>query len=90
MMIIFWIIVLSAFWSIVLVDDILHIPQNVKSGYILIDLLIKMLRCSLCTGYHLTWISWLILIGNGWGFIFGIITYWLVFLLNKYLFNVSI
>ena len=82
------IILLSSLIGITIVEDFLHIPKKMKSSYIFVDVIIQLFRCPLCLSYWLTGFSWLIWFGTGWGFYFGFITYWLTFLLKKYLFNV--
>jgi hypothetical protein len=85
---IFIIILMSSLIGIVVVEDLLHIPQKIHSEYILVDIIIQLLRCPLCFSYWVTGFSWLIWFGTGWGFYFGFITYILTFLIKKYLVNV--
>ena len=85
-----WIILLSSLWALIITDNLIKIPKNMKSHYILVELFIKMLRCPLCVSYHLTWLSWLILIGNGWGFIFGAITFFLTYVIETKIINIEI
>jgi hypothetical protein len=84
MITIFLIIFLSSLWGIVISEDLLGIPANIKSDYLLIDVLIKLLRCPMCLSYHISWVSWLVILGNFWGILICIVTYWLTYLIKKF------
>ena len=79
---------LSSIWGIFLVDDFLKIPNNVKSDYLIVNIIIQMFRCPLCVSAHLFWISYLIIYGSMFGFILCPVVYYITFLLEKYIFNV--
>jgi hypothetical protein len=81
-------ILMSSLWGIILVDDLLKLPEKMYSKYLIIDLVIKLFKCPLCASAHLFWISYLIIYGSLFGFILCPIPYFLTFLLKKYLFNI--
>lgn len=78
---------LSALWGILIVEDLLKIPDKLHSTYFLVNLIINALKCPNCTGAHIFWISYLIIYGSLFGFLLCPIVFFLVFLLKKYLFN---
>lgn len=78
---------LSALWGILIVEDILRIPDKLYSQNKIINFFVTMLKCPNCTGAHIFWISYLIIYGSLFGFLLCPIVYFLVFLLKKYLFD---
>jgi len=82
------IIIMSSLIGITIVEDLLRIPSKTYSKYLLVDIIIQMLKCSLCFSYWFCAFTWLIWFGTFWGFYFGYISYWLTFLFKKHLFNV--
>lgn len=77
------ILFMSSLISITIVEDLLHIPINMKSDYALLNILIQLFRCPMCFSYWLTSFSWLLWFGTGWGFYFGFISYWLTYFIKK-------
>ena len=79
---------MSSLIGIAIVEDFLHISHKVKSRYLLVSIILQLLRCAMCFSYWFASFSWLIWFGNGWGFYFAFITYFLTFILKKYVVNI--
>ena len=93
------IVLLSSLWGLLLAHDSLlnqskdYIglgpERKTYSNYKLIDFILfmvwKLLNCPLCISYWIFSISYLIIYGTGWGFIYGIIVYYLTSLLQRWI-----
>jgi hypothetical protein len=80
--------VVSSLWGILIVEDLLNIPKNLKSDYKIVNFFLKMFRCPLCVSAHIFWISYIIMFGSLLGFYLCPIVYYLTYLIKKYLLNV--
>ena len=84
-------IILASLWSLLLNETPPFVRlQKAHSDYWLVNLFIGALTCPMCFSAHLFWISFFIIYGSGLGILLCPFSFWLTFLLKKYLFNIEI
>ena len=91
-------LLLCSCWAIVLVDYFepiqyfklkfgLSQKRLLKSDRRIVDILIytiwKILNCPSCMSYHLYWISSLVFYGNIYGIFYGILCYFITFIIKE-------
>jgi len=91
----------SSLWAIVIIDDFEPI-QNFKrwlwkingdykfNNFIIKKILRKLFTCNMCFSYWLFSFAYLFIYSSGMGFIYGVVVYFLTFLISKWYHKIKI